>query len=390
MPGRLFLLQEAWLLRARARALVAPPKQPETSEIHVFVVWSNAVDEAPRILADVERRFSIRDVLRIHWRKPLFSWNLTRFYGGLLPPNAEKETHCGSDPFLVVVVEDRQPVYAPRRTPKGIVNASMFDAKQRYRAWTGGGHRIHATLDRDEAEHDLYLLLKRRTAFYARTTRPWAGSVTPWFSDVIGADGWADTGELLSAIEVSTPYVLPYGARPPFATAPNGTCPPPRLTLLVRDRVRAALTANSRPATASFDSPVHEVTIDDSRVVLELRRPGDGHLDHRWQRALLRRRVRDAGGAFVPGPPDHLYALLYHTLLDDDAAEAAPYAAVLEELARRESLPSGNVRDRRFARGVLDEYLQRMGYGRLPDDPEVVARPAGRTPGARRRSPSRS
>src|SRR5437870_2662005 len=82
----------------------------------------SALDEAPRILTDIEQNFVIRDVFMVEWSKQDFSRSLTRFYGGLLPDNAEKETHCGTDPFLVAVVEDRGPVYAPRRSPKASVN----------------------------------------------------------------------------------------------------------------------------------------------------------------------------------------------------------------------------------------------------------------------------
>ncbi len=171
--------QEAHFLLASARARFRPSPEAREPEIHVFVLWSNALGQEERILRDISDEFVVRDVRRVSWPAAEFSWNLTRFYGGTLPPRAEKERHCGTDPFLVVVVEDPEPSYAPRRTPKGVVNARTFDAKQRHRRWTGGGHRIHASLDPTEAEHDLFLLLGRRTAEYRSRAVPGAVESMP-------------------------------------------------------------------------------------------------------------------------------------------------------------------------------------------------------------------
>lgn len=260
VPGRQRLLRAGWLLRARGRAVLSAQAQ-RPPEIHVFVLWSNALDVSAAILEDVARHFAIRDVFRVHWPEDTFSTNLTRFYGGLLPPGAEKEKHCGTGPFLVAVVEDREPVYAPRPVPKGIVNARMFEAKQRYREWTGGGHRIHATLDASEAEHDLQLLLGRGADFYRERAAAWDGAETPWFAELVGAGGWRDRSELVAAISVATPCI---------EIDDRASTGRESLTLQVGDRVRAALTANARPLDAS-DPSRHEVTVGGAPLVLELR-----------------------------------------------------------------------------------------------------------------------
>lgn len=288
VPGALRVRQEAHFLVASVRAAMRPP-QPPGPEIHVFVLWSNALVQQERILGDIASEFEIREVTRVRWPVTEFSRNLTRFYGGLLPPRAEKERHCGTDPFLVVVVEDRDPLYGPRRTPAGIVNARMFDAKQRHRRWTGGGHRIHASLDPREAEHDLVLLLGRASADYRAPSGRWDGAITEGPTALAGAGGWASVSELLAAVEVATPYVL--------LAERDGE--PPSVEVLVRNRTRAALTANV---------PVDQVRRDRAEVVvagaplgLVLREVGDGTLPRRRQRSLLDGRARAADGRFVPG-----------------------------------------------------------------------------------------
>lgn len=292
VPGHHRLRRGWWLGRARMRMLVSRTRRSPARDVHVFVIWSRALDRYGEILDDLERRFLVRDVVRVDWGKPGFSTSMTRFYGGILPPDAEKEKHCGTDPFMVVVVEDQQPVYGARPSPKGYVNTAVFDAKQRYRRWTGGGHRIHASVEPIEAEHDLFLLLGRRRADYMTDGDAWTGT-TRDREALLGAGGWRDVDELLTALEVATPYVQLDAGSSPDA---------PSLTLLVENRVRAALTANSRPDTGVLDSDTHRVTVAGRELILHLRRLGDGSLGVARQRAMLRQRVRDNAGRFVPSP----------------------------------------------------------------------------------------
>ena len=289
IPGSLRVRQEAHFLLASARAAVRPPA-PRESEIHVFVLWSKALVQQQRILDDIAGTFRIRDVHRVSWPVDGFSRNLTRFYGGLLPPRAEKERHCGTDPFLVVVVEDAEPLYRPRRTPAGIVNARTFDAKQRHRSWTGGGHRIHASLNPGEAEHDLFLLLGRTSASYLASSDGWDGEITAGPTAVRGANGWLSVAELLAAVEVATPYVL-LGER-------DANDRPPSLELLVANRTRAALTANVAVEDVTRDRP--RVRVAGEQLELALSAVGDGSQPRRRQRELLEERVLDRHGRFVP------------------------------------------------------------------------------------------
>ena len=290
-PGWLRVRQEAHYAAASARAALRPP-EPRGPEIHVFVLWSKALVQQQRILDDVAGAFRIREVSRVRWPVEEFSRNLTRFYGGLLPPRAEKERHCGTDPFLVVVVEDPDPVYRPRRTPAGIVNAHTFDAKQRHRSWTGGGHRIHASLNAREAEHDLVLLLGRTSASYLGAAGEWDGEIADGPTELKGARGWQSVSELLEAIDAATPYVL-------LAEHAETDGKPPSLELLVVDRTRAALTANAPIEALTLDRL--QVDVAGAPLVLVLTGVGDGSLARRRQRALLERRVVDPLGRFVAG-----------------------------------------------------------------------------------------
>jgi peptidoglycan/xylan/chitin deacetylase (PgdA/CDA1 family) len=135
----------------------------------------------------------------------------------------------------------------------------MFDAKQRYRSWTGGGHRIHASVDPVEAEHDLFLLLGRRAEDYLQVEGRWTGEVRE-VQDLAGTGGWRDLDELMTAIGVATRSQRV----PPVASST------PALRMVVENRVRAVLTADARPHGGRLNSRLHDVTVAGESMVLEL------------------------------------------------------------------------------------------------------------------------
>ena len=130
-------------------------------ELHLFIVWENATGKRQEILEDIALNFEVVNVYRITWTNKNFSTNMSRFYGKKLPRGSGKERHCGTGPFTLIVVRDYFPKYEDRVTSRGVesVNTRMFDAKDRYRSWTGGGHKIHATNSSLETSHDMALLL---------------------------------------------------------------------------------------------------------------------------------------------------------------------------------------------------------------------------------------
>ena len=139
-------------------------------EVHLFILWENARKKENEILEDIRNNFNILGMYNIKWNKKLFSNNLSRFYGTNLPENSGKEQHCGNGDFLLVIVEDENPIYEERETSKGIqiVNINMFDKKTYYRELTGGGHKIHATNSVAETNHDLALLLGKNVQDYLK------------------------------------------------------------------------------------------------------------------------------------------------------------------------------------------------------------------------------
>ena len=134
-------------------------------EIHLFILWENARVLQDRIIDDIKENFELLDIIEIRWDEEYFAHNLKCFYGVNLPKNSKKEQHCGNGSFLLLIVRDIEPLYRRRRTSSGskIVNVNLFDSKEMYRKWLGGGHKVHASNDVEESNHDLKLLLGYNT-----------------------------------------------------------------------------------------------------------------------------------------------------------------------------------------------------------------------------------
>src|SRR5213593_4208840 len=110
-----------------------------TPEVHAVILWSTALDAADRIASDMRERFENVGSYRVEWSRERFATNLRRLYGFALPERIDKTLGSGVDPFLLYVVRDPAPVYGARARSWGLgaVNVATYDAKERYREWTG-------------------------------------------------------------------------------------------------------------------------------------------------------------------------------------------------------------------------------------------------------------
>jgi hypothetical protein len=164
-------------------------------EVHLFVLWSAARVVEDEIVADIAARFPVLGDVEVTWQPgPAFRASLCRFYGDALPASVRKEALCGSGPLRVVAVDVRRPRYRYRRAGRRLlhVNAQVYDARARYRTWTGEGRQVHGSLDRVESARNLALL------FGLREDDVRAGALrsrTAW-GDLRGTGGWVDLAEL--------------------------------------------------------------------------------------------------------------------------------------------------------------------------------------------------
>ena len=324
------------------------PITPGT-ETHLFIIWEKAYPARDRILADLQETFEIFEVREIVWSASFFPSNLTRFYG-----------------------------------TKGLaeVNAKTFDAKSKYRAWTGGGHKIHATNSVQETWHDLVLLLGREADNYLGENPPrWSGSLAllkPQQRELFGCKGWGSLEDLFYALNATVDYMVlrNFEGFPETLFAAEH----PDIDFLTAQQQEFVYVANASKHHLYPRRVMHKLQIGERTIPCDIRYRGDNYYDSAWQSELLSRRQLHADGFYVPSDEDYFYSLLYHGLIHKRLF-ADDYINRLLELSQAIGLADicqDTLRDRDRALGLLQRYLSDKAYEfTVPDDYSVVANKAG-------------
>ena len=299
-------------------------------ELHLIVLWEQARTEEARILADIARHVEVVAKVELRWPDdPTDCFG--RFYGAKLAEAAGKVKVCGGGPFLLVVVRDRRPRYGLRETSRGCerVNLLLFAMKARYRAWTGGGHRVHTSNSPDETRRDIFLLTGRRMDEWEHGLPDGALEVLP------GRNGWPSLRALFGCLNETTRYVVLRNSEMlPDAFDPtlHGD-----IDLLVADAGECAGVLGARKVFPEPCRVHYEVKVAGRPVRFDFRFIGDGYYDERWERAIL------AGGETMdgvrrPAPLDAFHSLVYHALFQKRAV-APDYREKALKCARAAGVP---------------------------------------------------
>jgi hypothetical protein len=279
-----------------------------SSELGLFVLWSESRFAQDRVLADIEEHFHVRRVYEVFWTPDHITANFARFYRGRAQPpyRAAFEEQKGRGPFLLVTVADEAPHYAERPTLKGlrVVNARFFDAKMRHREWIGGKMRVHATDSVEEARRDLSLLLGRDAEHYLEEhPGDWDGRFRVLRRDLVGANGWVSRAQLREILGATVNYV-----------ALSGTKGEEPLVLLTDDYHELVRIANAWPCLGQLPRWGGEfhTAVARKEIPFEIRFVGDDYLDPGWARSILERRVVNPGGFCRPAEADARDFAAYH------------------------------------------------------------------------------
>ncbi|HYR83370.1 MAG TPA: hypothetical protein VE422_04750 [Terriglobia bacterium] len=343
------------------------------SELHLFIIWNRALAKAGTILEDMRSNFEIRRVFEMHWSEKHFSDNMSRFYGQKLPRDSFKETHCGRGPFLLVVVRDNDPRYGLRETSRGPleVNTRCFDAKERYRKITDGGHRIHGTNTPAETAHDLVLLLRQTPGEFEEShATPWDGNVEIYDRDLAGAGGWLTLNELLHTLNASIDYAVLRN----FEDFPDNATMEGHgdVDLLCANTQEMAYIANASPLFQEPYRVLHQAMVGGKPILFDFRAVGDNYYDPVWAKDMIDRRVFSPKGFYHLGADDHFHSLLYHAAVHKPSI-APDYVTRLIELSRgKADLDRKAFADPSALRAVIDRFFSRSKYRFVePDDLSV-------------------
>lgn len=285
-------------------------------EIHIFIIWEKARVVQDRILDDIALHFSILKTYEITWTPSLVASNFTRFCGTRLGNNLQyKIDDCGIGEFLVVIVRDNDPIYENKRTFHGPadVNIKMFEAKQRYREWTGGGIRVHATDNTIETNHDLTLLIGKNADDFVATCKD--SKVEKLHRDLEGANGWVSIQQLFYVLNNTVRYAVMRG----YGELSSGE--------FIDHGDTDIMTDDYDNLWILLNAPVYNIknirhkaiiSIESQRYLLDIwdcSPCGKNYFDTNWVQEMLSTAVI-WNGLKILNPQNDFYCLLYHCLIN--------------------------------------------------------------------------
>lgn len=304
-------------------------------ELHLIIIWEKGRMAQDRIVADIEEHFTVVKRYEVTWTPELVARNFSRFYGTNLPPNSFKEVECGTGPFLLFIVYDEHPVYQKRQTSRGpeTVDVNLFDAKTRYREWTQGGHKIHATNTPKETNHDLTLLFGKNTEdFLASVSLSNTKQTEMLQQDIVGANAWESLEQLFYVLNNTVDYVILRGKKEVISN-----CFPDEhrdVDIFLNDfNYFSAIQIINGVSACSVERPHELINIQGYDYFLDMWRLECYYFDWEWSRQILATRQYE-NKIYVLDADNEFYTLLYHCLIFKGKI-ADDYRPILEQHRKR-------------------------------------------------------
>lgn len=287
-----------------------------SEELHLIVLWQNARYKQKEILEDIKSQVKILEVIEIEWSSNNVANNFTRFYGVKLPNRSFKEKECGRGKFLTVVVKDENPVYGYVETSRGFeyINKNLLELKEKYRSWTRGGHKIHTTNTPAETNHDITLLLGVNYNDYLKTApESWDGSFRQVKRDITGCNGWKDLKEFFYVLNATSNYCVlrNYEILPEeFKSDLHGD-----IDILTDNFDDMVFLTGAKPVFKKKYRVHHKVKIAGQDVLFDFRFLGDDYYCQDFEEDILKTRVLNEKGIYIPNNENAFYSLIYHCII---------------------------------------------------------------------------
>lgn len=284
-------------------------------ELHLFIIWSNGRNKQEEILEDMKKNFEIVKIYEVEWKKEEFAQNLSRFYGTHLPKNCRKETYCGNEKFILVILKVKNPIYEKRMTTRGeeVVNIKMFDKKTQYRELTGGGDKVHGTNNEIETNHDLTLLLGKNIQDFLKDCTKWDGNIESIKTDMYGAPKWKSVKDMFYALNNCCNYAILRN----YESLPNEIYEQDHNDIDIicdsLDDVKYIL--NAEPTFEEEYRVQYKTKVEDIEVYFDLRHIGDNYYCKEMEKKILEERIYNENGFYTLNLENYFYTLLYHALI---------------------------------------------------------------------------
>lgn len=291
-------------------------EEKKVGELHLFIIWNKGRYKQREILDDLQSSLTIVEAIEVQWSANEIANNYSRFYGLKLKEKGSKIKECGTGPFLLLTIFDESPYYEYVETSRGheLVNKNIFALKQKYREWTGGGHKIHATNSTAEVNHDLTLLLgKNVTDYMDGRELLWDNEIRSISQDLVGANGWNSLQEVFYVLNNTTDYfvmrnheILPAE----FASDEHGD-----IDIQVSNFEDTFLIMNATRVSKNPNRVRCQTKIKDEIALWDVQYTSDNYYCQEWQTYLMDNRVLNDKSVYVLNDTDYFYTLIYHAVV---------------------------------------------------------------------------
>lgn len=287
-------------------------------ELHIIIIWEKARCYAQQVEKEIKKVFNIAWKCEYCWEQERASENYAAFYGEKLADIQYKVEHCGKGAFLVYIVEDKNPIYEIRDTTSGRrkVNVNLFDLKAVLRNMTGGGHRIHASDTKIEANTNSLSLFGKRienVLIELSKERDAEESQKKICRNISGVGGWKSWKEFFDILNCCTPYVVLRNYETILAqdNKEHGDT-----DLLVKDRDAAKAIIAGRKIFQGKERVLYAVNINRKEELVDLRYVGDNYYCMEWEKKIIKgRSLHESGIFYTADKSEEAYMLLYHALV---------------------------------------------------------------------------
>jgi hypothetical protein len=349
----------------------------KNKELHLVIIWEKAKYKQKDIINSINEEFELVEKYKINWDKKLFGKNLTSFYGTNLPPNSNKEKHCGNGEFLLVTFYDKNPKHGFIETGRGTekVNLNIFLAKEKFRNWTGGGHKIHSSNTIYETNHDLVLLLGINYERYVKLisdktiTNKISNVIEDIPNNIIGVDGWNSLSELFFVMNNTLDYVVLRN----FEKLPHQNYLENHFDIdfLVRNLDQAIFITNAKKVHNQKDRVHYKIKVKKEYVYVDFRYVSDNYYDELWQNEILEKKIYSSNGYYRPTDEDYFYSIVYHVLIHKRLIEN-DYPSKIKNIFKKLSIFDEINSNFDHYYLLLEKYLEKKNYKYTkPNDPSV-------------------
>jgi len=339
-----------------------------TPEIHLFIVWHNALEYRAQIIENIEKDLTILGIHDINWDLDKFEENITRFYRKR-PNMSDKANRVGRDYFTLIVVKDENPTYENRHTSKGdeVVNINIFDRKEHFRSITGPPNDlIHATNNIQETNHDLTLLTGTNCKDYLNNCKE-SNIRSEDFGNLVAAHGWKSVSQLFYVLNNTLEYVVLRN----WESLPDHLLHDTHkdVDMLVNNLTDASYILNAKKV---FPEPLrvhYHVTIQNEIVPFDIRYVGDNYYDINFEKDIMNTRVLHPNKFYTPNVHNHFYSLLYHAYIHKNGVKDK-YKIRLSQLT--DELTPNYFNDENNIATLLQTFLKINNYKLVQPEPSVV------------------